>query len=167
MDILKTAVFAACAAGIISSLLTSAAPGGSEKAILRLMIGSAVIIVLIKPLSGIGAGDILNLTEGLGSLGAEQQSDFSDFDIRAAQISVRLELEKLMREQGIDFSQTVISCSKDEYDVISIDSAEITVQSSADRDRLTDLAQQQEWRVPLTVKVADTDETGLYQGSDR
>ena len=154
MDTLRAAVLIACGAGIISCIIGSISVGGSKKAILRLMINCVVLISLLSPFAGIDAEDTVNLIENwdaseLGSEDAEQM--LRSYDLRAAELSLKLELEKLLESNGINFTDAVISCNIDEYDVITIGRAEVTVKSKEDADKLKTLAAEQMKDLPLTV----------------
>ena len=166
MGVIGTAVLTACGAGIISCIIGAAAPEGAEKRILKLMISIIVMICLLRPIAGFGNDDILNIyrEQITGSEAGDPGDGLRGYDIRAAEISVKLELEKLLREEGIGFTETVIKCSVDEYDVITIDSAEITAAGREDRDRILELSKERLKDVPLTVKVAEDDDTKGSKG---
>jgi len=129
MSSIKKAVLAACAAGLISTLVRSAAVGESGKRILKLIVNMMIVIALIKPLLG---GDFSDLVDGLqvrelDSQAGSSEHSFDDYYIASAELSTRSEVEKTMREKGIDYSSVVITCEIDEYDLIVISRVKIIV----------------------------------------
>ncbi len=150
-------VLTACIAGIVSTIVSALSPNGSEKAVLRLMISMIVIICLLRPLTGIEPEDILGAIEGLKSSGPGEtlSSELESYDIKAAELSVKLELEKFLKSRGISFSSVVIKCERDEYDLIAIKSAEVTVPAQADYDKLSDLSETELNNTPLIIKLEE------------
>ena len=158
MGTVKTAVLIACGAGIISCIIGSAAVGGSKKTILRLMINCVVLISLLSPFTGFDTNDTVNILESW------DRSEFStddaekllrSYNIRAAELSLKLELDKLLESHGIEHSDIVISCEIDEYDVISVSKAEVTVGTKENADKLKALSAELMKDFPLKVIVEE------------
>ena len=158
METIRTAVLMICGAGIISCIIDSAAVGAGRKAILRLMINCAALISLLAPLTGIDTDDTVNLLDGLEishfrSEDAEKR--LREYSIRSAELSLKLELDKLLKSRGIDFTDTVIICEMNEYDEITVSKAEITVSTDADADKVNSLSDVFSKDLPLSVRVGD------------
>ena len=154
MDVLRSAVLIACGAGIISCIVGSAAIGGSKKAIIRLMINCAAMISLLSPLTGFGPEDKVNDLESYHQTHYSKEDVeemLKSYDIRCAELSLKLELDKLLKSSGIENAETVITCEMDEYDVIKVSRAEATVKTSADADKLKSLSKDFSEDFPLTV----------------
>ena len=139
METVKGVIFTACGAGIISCLAELAAAGTGGKRLMRTIVGMALIITLIRPLTGGELEDtVRQLTETeLSSSQQELTGSVTDYYLRAAELSVKTEIEKQLSSEGIEFSSLVISCDIDEYDVISVRSAEITVKDRSNIDKVS------------------------------
>ena len=131
MDIIRRAILTACLAGIISSAVSAAAIGSSGKKVLKLIVNCIVVICLLKPVTGIEFNDEIDY-----SFATPSEMNCDDLDVRTAELSVKIELEKLLTEKGIAFSDVSITCEKDEYNVISVKDASILVPTDEDRDKL-------------------------------
>ncbi len=152
---LRGTVLSVCIMGLISCIAGSLS-AGSGRSMIKLMVNMALIITLLRPFTGISGEDTLNLSEGAGltdeSLLREEPEDYS---LRAAELSIQIELEGLLEREGINAEDTVITCVKDEYDVISVGSAEVTVTTAEDAEKLRVLAAERFPELPLTVRTAD------------
>lgn len=158
MNYLRSAVLMACGAGIISCVVGSAAVGSSKKAILRLMINCIALISLLSPLTGFDAEDTVNMLEelqGTAYSAEEAEKQLRSYNVRTAELSLELELEKLLESHGIDYIDTVITCDMDEYDVISVSRAEVTVRTKEDADKLKALTEEIKIDFPLTITAAE------------
>ena len=159
MDTLRTAVITACGAGIISSIIGSVAVGKSKKAIIKLMINCIAIISLIRPFTSFDTGDAANLIDNYvpQHMSAEEaEKELMAYNVRAAELSLKIELEKLLKDNRIDYSEVVIKCEYGEYDEITVSSAEVTVKAESDLIRLNELSALQMKDLPLKVRTADT-----------
>ena len=139
-------------------MISSVAVGGGKKAILKLMINCIAVLTLLRPFTGFDISDTVNLPELFGSGSNDRydaEKELMNYNIKAAELSLKLELEKLLDDNGIGYSEVVINCEPDEYDVITIRSAEVTVNGSKDSDKLKALSQEQMRDIPLTIKAAD------------
>lgn len=126
---LKKAVFTACIAGIISSLLKNAAVTESSKRVIRLLTGIMLIIAFVKPLTSIGDNDLLYSFDVLEEDSRYESTinDFTELYLRTAEMEAEKEVAEAFEERGISCENVVITCETDEYNVVTISKAEITV----------------------------------------
>lgn len=158
METLRSAVLIACGAGIVSCIVGSAAVGSGKKAILNLMINCAALISLISPFTNTEAFDTVNLADRFGDPGfssGDAEKRLRDYNVRSAELSLELELEKLLKSRSIDIADTVIICEMNEYDEITVSKAEVTVRTKADADKVRSLSGELSKDFPLTVTVSD------------
>lgn len=169
MEIFRSAVLTACAAGIISSLVQSAAIGSSGKKMMKLLVNTIVVISIIHPFVNDDLfEDISKLTElEEDKYYLSLESDFSQYYISNAEISVKRELDKQLEDNGIKYSSLDIRCEMDEYHVITVKQVTVSAKDKGTCDKARDLAQRLLPEAEIITVTEDNDELSEAQEQDQ
>ena len=157
---LAKAIFTACAAGLISSLMQSAAVGKSGKKMMKLLVNTIVILSIVKPFTN-GSTDLVlaDITE------LEDQpfynsldSDFSEYYLAQAERSVREELEKRLNSEKIKCVHLGINCEIDEYHVITVGKVSAEVTDNESKVKLEKAVNEILPNTDVNITVVNTDD---------
>lgn len=159
----------ACAAGLISSLVQSAAVGISGKKMMKLLVNTIVVISIIHPFMGEDLSeDISKLTElEEDKFYLSLDDDFSQYYITNAEIEVKRELEKQFEQNGIIYSSLDIRCEMDEYHVITVKNVTVGVKDEETSDKVSDLINKLLPDTEVIPLMEDSDEQSEAQREDR
>lgn len=118
----RAAVYTACAAGIISTVIGSAAVGKDGRKMMKLIVNTIAVICIVKPfISSDLAGAVSKISELEDDTEYRSlESDFSYYYIANAELAVKQELEKRFKQADLVCGSIVITCEMDEYHVISV-----------------------------------------------
>ena len=134
MNVLKSAVFAACVIGVISSIAGIATPNGHAKRQLRLITSLVLILSVVTPF--LGKGFDIDL-EGLKKLTdtklySELNGEFEDMYQSMTNEQLSREIERQITAEGIDVKKVVIQNAGGEYN--SIEAVKVTVSADEMND---------------------------------
>ena len=151
----RTAVYTACAAGIISTVVYSAAVGKENGKMIKLIVNTIAVICLIKPFLSVDldftVSELTELENESEYLSLER--DFSHYYILNAEMTVKQELEKRFKESGLDCDSIVITCEMNEYHIITVKKVEVHAPEQY-KDKLRDIVLQ---LVPDTEVTVNTE----------
>lgn len=138
MNILKTAIFAACIVGVVSCFADICAPGSGVKKQLRIIVTMVMILGIFAPFLGGGFKldfknyDDLTQTEEYKNL----NEDFNSMYLNMTSDKISEAIEQIIRQQGISIEKAVIESQLDEYNSLETKKVNIIAHglSEADKD---------------------------------
>lgn len=122
MEVLKTAIFTACIIGIVSSFTDIAAPSGSLRNQLKIILTMILILGMFTPF--LGSGFKFDL-DGIEELIQREEyenltEDFQNMYLNQSSENIESVITDLIKKQGIDIEQLVIDSQLNEYNSLEI-----------------------------------------------
>ncbi len=157
MDTVKTIIYSACVVGIVSTMLEIAAPEGTLKKQLDLIMGLVLVMVVITPFMDKSFKFRLNdFTADYDQKICEQIKDSErSVVLETARKELSEYLTKKLNDSGVNCKDVIISLQINEYNQIEI----TNVQVSADKgsaDRITEIIKGDLPKAEITITAGDS-----------
>lgn len=162
MDILKTSIFTACIIGIVSSFTDIAAPEGSLKKQMKVILTMILILGIFAPFLSGGFKLDLNAADKLIDQDEYENlsENFQEMYLNRSTENIKDVITNLIEQQGIAVKKVVIDSQLDEYNSLEIKKVTVYLQNSSqsDRNKITAIISE---NIPQTeVEFAEEDSSG-------
>ena len=127
MDTVKTIIYSACIVGVVSSMIEIAAPEGTMKKQLDLILGLVLVMVVITPF--MNSDFKFRLNDYTVSYDKKIYDDIKAYENSLVFENARKELsdyfQKKLADNGIDCKDVIITLELDEYNQIEITKVQV------------------------------------------